>query len=495
MSLLFYRYTVPVLLSTGKMYPRRVFFSGKILKLFLFALFLSTYGFSQGSPEYGSGIKLNLNPEGNRYIRFISWNQVWFRSQQNNPGSLINGEVKNNTWDIGARRVRMIAYAQLSPRYLILAHWGINNQTFASGGGFGSSGTGPSGAGKKPQLFFHDVWNEYAIIPAKNPKTNTANKNTLYLGAGLHYWLGISRMTSASTLNFLTIDAPIFNWPMIEVSDQFMRQFGFYVKGKLGKLNYSASVNKPFATNSIPLYDSLKGRVAIDNNGDAKPSVQGYVDYQFLDQEANVLPFRVGTYVGTKKVFNIGAGLYHNSDATKSTDLAGAIKKHNITLLGIDLFADLPVSNTARNMAITAYSVFYNYNFGPNYWRTLGVMNTSTGFDPLLPGASRTINGPGNARMFTGTGNIFYTQAGLLLPKGKSNKLRVQPFGAYTWKKFDYLGEPGNYFDVGANFFIDGHHAKITPQYSTRPLYYLRNGQYIKEGTKGEFLLQFQVYL
>ena len=495
MFLRFYRYTVPVLLSTGKMYPRKVFFSGKILKLFLFALFISTYGFSQGSPEYGSGIKLNLNPEGNRYIRFISWNQVWFRSQQNNPGSLINGEVKNNTWDIGARRVRMIAYAQLSPRYLILAHWGINNQTFAGGGGFGSSGTGPSGAGKKPQLFFHDVWNEYAIIPAKNSKTNTANKNTLYLGAGLHYWLGISRMTSASTLNFLTIDAPIFNWPMIEVSDQFMRQFGFYVKGKLGKLNYSASVNKPFATNSIPLYDSLKGRVAIDNNGDAKPSVQGYVDYQFLDQEANVLPFRVGTYVGTKKVFNIGAGLYHNSDATKSTDLAGTIKKHNITLLGVDLFADIPVSNKARNMAITAYSVFYNYNFGPNYWRTLGVMNTSTGFDPLLPVAYRTINGPGNARMFTGTGNIFYTQAGLLLPKGKSNKLRVQPFGAYTWKKFDYLGEPGNYFDVGANFFIDGHHAKITPQYSTRPLYYLRNGQYIKEGTKGEFLLQFQVYL
>ncbi|HQV59994.1 MAG TPA: hypothetical protein PK298_07120 [Chitinophagaceae bacterium] len=495
MSVCFYRYTVPVSYTTGKMYPRSLFFSRKILKLFLFALFISTYTFSQGSPEYGSGIKLNLSPEGNRYIRFISWNQVWFRSQQNNPGSLINGEVKNNTWDIGARRVRMIAYAQLSPRYLILAHWGINNQTFAGGGGFGSSGTGPSGAGKKPQLFFHDIWNEYAIVPAKNPKTNTSNKNTLYLGAGLHYWLGISRMTSASTLNFMTIDAPIFNWPMIEVSDQFMRQFGFYVKGKLGKLNYSASVNKPFATNSTPFYDSLKGRVAIDNNGDAKPSVQGYADYQFLDQEANVLPFRVGTYVGTKKVFNIGAGFYHNTDATKSTDLGGTIKKHNINLLGIDLFADLPVGNKAKNMAITAYSVFYNYNFGPNYWRTLGVMNTSTGFDPMLPVANRAINGPGNARMFIGTGNIFYTQAGLLLPKGKSNKLRVQPFGAYTWKKFDYLGEPGNYFDVGANFFIDGHNAKITPQYSTRPLYYLRNGQHIKDGTKGEFLIQFQVYL
>ncbi|HNU15064.1 MAG TPA: hypothetical protein PKI55_11460, partial [Chitinophagaceae bacterium] len=214
----------------------------------LLLLIVSQVIFSQGSPDYGSGMKFNLNAEGTRYMRFITWGQIWVRSQQNNPGSVINGEVKNNTWDIGARRLRMITYAQISPRYLILAHVGINNQTFAGGGGFGSSGTGPSGVGKKPQIFFHDVWNEYAVIPAKDPKSGKNNKYNLYMGAGLHYWLGISRMTSASTLNFLAIDAPIFNWPLIEVSDQFMRQFGIYAKGKLGKLNYSVSINKPFAT-------------------------------------------------------------------------------------------------------------------------------------------------------------------------------------------------------------------------------------------------------
>jgi hypothetical protein len=450
---------------------------------------------SQGSPEYGSGIKINLNQEGTRFIRFINWGQIWLRSQQNNPGSVINGEVKNNTWDIGARRLRAITYAQISPRYLILAHVGINNQTFATGGGFGSSGTGASGTGKKPQIFFHDVWNEYAIVPAKDTKTGKNNKNNLYFGGGLHYWLGISRMTSASTLNFLAIDAPIFNWPLIEVSDQFMRQYGFYIKGKLGKLNYSTALNKPFATNNTPVFDNWKGRVATDNNGDAKASIQGYYDYQFFDQEVNILPFRVGTYVGTKKVLNVGAGFYHNSDATKSVDANGMVKKHDINLLGIDVFADLPLGKKNKNMALTAYSVFYNYNFGPNYWRTLGIMNTSTGFDPALPVAERTINGPGDARMFVGTGNIFYTQAGLLLPKGKSNKLRVQPFAAYTFKKFEILDEGGNYFDVGSNFFIDGHNAKVTAQYSTRPVYYLRSGQRVKDGVKAEILLQLQVYL
>jgi hypothetical protein len=452
--------------------------------------------YTQGSTEYGSGMKINLNQDGSKYIRFITWNQIWYRSQQNNPGSVINGEVKNNTWDIGARRLRMLTYAQISPRYLILAHVGINNQTFATGGGSGTSGTGGYGAGKKPQMFFHDVWNEYALVPAKDAVSGKANKYNVYVGGGLHYWWGMSRMSSASTLNFMTIDAPIVNWPFLEVSDQFVRQFGMYAKGRLGKLNYSVSVNKPFATSNTPAFDAVKQRrVATDNNGDAKAAVQGYFDYQFLDQESNVLPFRVGTYVGTKKVFNIGAGFYHNKDGTKSVDGTGAVNKHNITLLGADVFADLPIGNKRRNMAFTGYAVYYNYNFGPNYWRTIGIMNSATGFDPALAVAQRTLNGPGDARMFIGTGNIFYTQAGLLLPKGKKNKVRVQPFGAYTWKQLKYLDEPGSYFDFGANFFLDGHNAKITPQYSTRPLYYLRNGQRVKDGTKGEFLLQLQIYL
>jgi hypothetical protein len=36
------------------------------------------------------------------------------------------------------------------------------------------------------------------------------------MGGGLHYYMGLSRATMASTLNFLTIDAPIFNWPLMK---------------------------------------------------------------------------------------------------------------------------------------------------------------------------------------------------------------------------------------------------------------------------------------
>lgn len=162
---------------------------------------------AQGSPDYGSGLKINLNQQGDKYVRFILWDQFWLRNTQMNPGSMVGGEPTDNSWSLGNRRLRTLAYAQISKRYMILAHFGINNQTFINGGGSGTSGTGGYGNGKKPQLFFHDAWNEYAVfLPGE------AGKFTLSLGAGLHYYMGLSRMTMASTLNFLTVDSPIFTW-------------------------------------------------------------------------------------------------------------------------------------------------------------------------------------------------------------------------------------------------------------------------------------------
>ncbi|WP_199879867.1 porin [Arundinibacter roseus] len=463
----------------------------KFFPLFVLPMFLSVLlqsgVYAQGSADYGAGLKVSLNPEGSKYVRVLLWNQMWMRSIQNNPGTLVNGEQANSTFDIGARRLRALAYAQITPRYLVLAHVGINNQTFLNGGAAGTTGTGGYGAGKKPGLFFHDIWSEYAVIPALNPETKKANKSSLSIGAGLHYWWGISRMTSASTLNFLAIDAPIFNWPLIENSDQFARMFGLYAKGKLGKLDYRINMNKPFATKLA----ALEG-TAVDNNGQSKMSYGGYGMYQFLDQESNLLPFTVGSYVGTKRVFNIGAGFYHQSEGTKSLQ-NGSSKNHDITLLSADVFADMPIGDKKSNAAVTAYSVYYNYNFGPNYLRNIGIMNVGTA-NPDFGGA-RALAGAGNSRPMIGTGSIWYTQAGFLLPKDPTKekvKMRVQPFAAYTMKKFEALDKAGNYFDFGTNFLLDGHHAKITLQYSTRPIYTAKDNI---NGTKGELLIQFQTYL
>jgi hypothetical protein len=34
-------------------------------------------------------MKFNLNEDGSKYTRFIAWNQIWFRSSQMNPGTMI----------------------------------------------------------------------------------------------------------------------------------------------------------------------------------------------------------------------------------------------------------------------------------------------------------------------------------------------------------------------------------------------------------------------
>lgn len=458
---------------------KKIFFTASVLLLTL-------QGFSQGSTDYGAGLKFNLNEDGSKFMRVIAWNQIWMRSSEMNPGTMIGGEPTSTATDIGNRRLRFLAYAQVSKRYMIVTHFGINNQTFINGGAAGTSGTGGYGAGKKPGLFFHDAWNEYAVVLPEKDK-----KFSFSLGAGLHYYMGLSRLTMASTLNFLTIDAPIFNWPLIENSDQFARQVGLFAKGKYGKLEYRLSYNKPYATNLTPTNTTnASNAVAVDNSGMTKWSKAGYFEYQFLDQEANVLPFKVGSYLGTKKVFNIGAGFYTAPDATK-TSVNSTINKHDIKLFSTDVFLDMPIGKKENKMAVTGYSVLYDYDFGPNYLRNVGIMNIGS-VDPNFTG-SRAIAGAGNAQPTIGSGTIWYTQAGILLPNKEAKpKVRIQPFGAVTYKNFDALTQSSTQFDMGSNFFIDGHHAKITAQYSTRPVYTSLTN---RSGSLGDFVVQLQIYL
>ncbi|GEC78296.1 hypothetical protein [Flavobacterium aquatile] len=454
--------------------------------ILLAAVLITTVSFGQGSPDYGGGMKFNLNPEGTKYMRFITWNQIWMRSSELNPGTMIGEERATKQEDIGARRLRLLAYAQISPRYMIVTHIGINNQTFTNGGASGSAGTGGYGAGKKPGLFFHDAWNEYALVLPKENKPFS-----LSVGAGLHYYMGLSRMTMSSTLNYLAIDAPIFNWPLIENSDQFARQMGIFAKGKYNKFEYRFSLNKPFVTNNTPVdVTTQDAAVAVDNSNNTKWSKTGYVEYQIFDKESNFLPYKVGSYLGTKKMFNIGAGFYTAPSATK-TSVNGVIEKHAINLFSADAFLDMPVGKKEKKMAVTAYSVLYDYDFGPNYVRNLGIMNVGVN-DATFTG-TRGLAGAGNLQPTIGTGTIWYTQAGFLLPnKNEKPKVRVQPFGAYTYKKFDAFEKASNQFDIGTNLFLDGHHAKITAQYSTRPVYTAVDNidKYL-----GEFIVQLQIYL
>ncbi len=425
-----------------------------------------------------------LDEKGQKFIRLITWHQMWVSHTINNPGTLdVNGKVQNSTTDMAIRRSRFLIQAQVSPRFMIVSHWGINNQSFINGGGSGTMGTGSSAGaqgGKRPQLYIHDAWTEFAVKPGK-----------LHLGTGLHYWNGVSRMSSHSTLNFMTLDAPVFNWYNIEATDQFARQLGIYAKGQVGRVDYRFHVNKPFAFGSA---SSTVNSVNATNILNEHWSTGGYVNYMFFDKESNVLPYFVGTYLGAKKVFNIGAGWYSQKGATASKASAtDAVKEHNQRNLGADVFLDMPL-NKKKGTAISVYSVFYNYDYGPNYLRNIGILNLHAGTQPISIDNKVSWSGGGNLQPTIGTGNIWYTQAGYLLPKLK-NGTAFMPYASYTVKKFERIGKSSGQYDLGLNYLVNNHNAKITIQYSTRPVYKTESGNPERNGSKGAFILQTQIFL
>lgn len=411
-------------------------------------LLLGSVSFGQGYDYYGDGIKLNVNEDGSKFIRFITWHQVWSRFSENNTGSTRLEQDAPQSFDFGLRRSRFLSYAQIDERFLILTHFGINNQTAISGGNNGRDGN-------RPIFFMHDAWLDYTVIP-----------KYLHIGAGLHYWNGLSRMGKASTLNFLTLDAPIFNWTTIDQTDQFARRIGIFAKGKAGRLVYNFSLTDPFKTNLDKVIEMDRSNYSPYNNSKV---VDGYISYEFLEQEGNSLPFTIGTYLGDQKVFNLGFGFLQNTDAMwYETTAANGVSVDTVfadmRLFSFDAFLDIPVKGDAKNGSITAYTVAYFYDMGKNNVRLIGIMNPADGGGPMR----------GNAVPTIGTGTILYYEMGYALPR-RSNKLVIQPFFSVSHARLEGLRNsigdivPSNVFNVGSNLLFAGHHAKLTINYRNRP--------------------------
>lgn len=418
--------------------------------------------------KLSDGAKIKLSADGKAFIRFMTWHQFWGRYTEMNPGSVVREVEHGSTLDFGLRRSRALIYAKPTDDLTIVFHFGINNQSTVAGG-YGAGTDGP----KKPQMFIHDAYGEHRVIG-----------DYLFFGAGLHYWNGISRMTSASTITFLAFDSPIIHWPTIDKHDQFARQMGAYVKGELGPAHYRIALNQPFVTPSLPAVDKA------DLSSDVRTmALQGYLNVDLLEKESHALPYFTGTYIGKKKVFNLGAGWYWQKDG--AVWLEGTERKFGKVLLGgLDAFLDLPFDGGKH--ALTAYASFLHYDFGPNYIRNVGIMNPSTG---LFPGSTASFNGAGNAAPIIGTGNVVYGQAGYLLPFDLGNAGKLQPYAAITWAKYEALADAVTIPEAGLNWFVDGHNAKLTLHYKSRPVFVPVTGGKPKLDThKSEVILQGQVF-
>lgn len=364
---------------------------------------------------------LKLSEDGGKYIRFLTWHQIW-----------LQGGSEQDGMNVSIRRSRFLVYAQISPRFLILSHWGLNSL----GPNHLTANPNSQTANNRALLFLHGAWNEFAVAPKK-----------LHVGAGLHYWNGISRLTSQSTLNMMTLDnagsgnsdARLFAWAKITTSDQFARHLGIYAKGTLGKFQYRVSANNArnnigALNNTVPTYQVNNSGIKSDSTNIGTWNYAGYFKYDFLDGESDKLPYFVGTYLGKKKVFNIGFGFNIHPDALAVGESLASAEREGVNHFSVDAFYDAPLND---DLAINALGAFYNFDYG----------------------GSDTFNSGG---LVPGSGNVIYGQVGLLFQKAK-----LMPYLAYNHVDLDVTPESSNELALGLNYYVNGHFAKITAEYST----------------------------
>ncbi len=412
-----------------------------------------------------NGLIIYLNNDSSHFLKATFLNQTWMRYNENNPGSTVFGTVENTTFDIGLRRTRMQFFGLITDRVFVYSQFGQNNFNYLS----------PRKAG----TFFHDVTAEYGL-----------SKKHLWLGAGLTGWSGLSRYASPSVGSILTMDAPLFQQATNDATDQFLRKLSIYAKGKLGKLDYRVALSKPMSIENSSLnYAKLN---AYSDFSKAPPHLQyqGYFMFQFLDKELNLTPYTIGTYLGKKRVFNIGAGFIFQNNAMIRKVASDSISS-NMELFAVDVFYDAPL-NKQKGTAITAYCGYFNTNFGKGHIRNLGPMAPTNGVDKTLA----SFNGSGSAFPMYGTGAVLYAQTGFLLPDRLLGKLgKLQPYASWMHAKYDRLSDAVQTFDLGCNWLIHGQGSKLSFNYQSRPIFNTGGlgSQAFKTGRRGCFVLQYQI--
>jgi len=428
------------------------------------------------SARFKDGLKIYLNDDSTRYIKATGLAQIWFRYNDNNPGSAIYGTPKKETFDIGLRRVRFQTLAQVTKQVFFYTQIGINSVNSLSA--------------RKTGIFFHDATAEYDLY-----------KNYFVLGGGLSGWNGTCRFTSSSVTSILGMDLPIVLETTNDVTDQFVRRLGVYAKGKLGRFDYRLSSANPYPVqNSLsPVQTIPTGTAATTATNVAyfsakapEMNYQGYFMWQFLDKESNQVPYMIGSYLGKKRVFNIGTGFQYQKDAMayrkSATDTT--IRYTPLQQIGADVFFDYYLDKEKQN-AVTAYAVFLNYDFGPNYLRNVAIMNSANS----TVGIS-SFNGSGNSLPLYGTGQVVFSQAAYLFKKDLLKKQgTLQPYVSAFYANYERLKDPVFVYNIGINWIMSGQNSKISLDYQSRPIFNANaNGDIIetKSARRGMVVLQYQ---
>ena len=412
-------------------------------------------------------LKFNLNEEGSHFFQITFLNQTWVRYNESNPGTTVLGKNAPTTFDIGLRRTRIQLFGQITDRAFLYFQFGQNNFNRIA-----------QYNNRKIAAFFHDAVGEYRLT----------KQNQLKIGGGLTIANGLSRFSQPSIGTILALDVPVFAQSTVDQTDLFARKLSLYARGQIGKVDYRVSLTDPFpvTTNgaATPAISSTNATFAAKGHD---KQYQAYVMYQFWEKEGHLTPYMTGTYLGKKKVLNIGGGIIYQANAMWLQQGADTTYQ-DMLLWAAEGFMDTPL-NKEKGTALTAYLGYFNYDFGTNYIRTGAQMNPADG-KSIAPTIS-SVSGGGNGWPMMGTGNVIYGQIGYLLKKDLfGDHGTLQPYVTYQRNNFDYLKTPASVFDIGVNWLINGHKAKLSFDYQNRPVY---NTDLKEETRKGSYILQYQI--
>ena len=164
-----------------------------------------------------------------------------------------------------------------------------------------------------------------------------------------------------------------------------------------------------------------------DNPGDSL-RFAGRVAINLLEPEKEW--FNQGTYLGTKKVLSVGFGYDTQSDLTLN-----GIEGRDNSIWTADVFLDHPVGGGA----LTVEAAYLDIK---NSTQTHNFSDLTAGDDA----------------------RNYYVQAGYLVPH-QIGPGRLQPYARYETVDVDSKGAT-DFMSVGSNYYIKGHNAKISLDYT-----------------------------
>lgn len=409
-------------------------------------------------------LKINFNKSGTHYFKGTFLAQTWLRYSDFNPGTTIDGTAKSHYTDIGIRRWRVQAFGQLTDRIFFYTQFGQNNFSFLQ----------PRGTG----AFLHDAITEYKIV------------KQLHIGGGLTAWGGMSRFSAPAVANIMGLDAPIYQQATNGVNDQFARKLSVYLKGDISRLNYRVALSRPMSVRNSTV--AIPPINPVSNFSTEAPEMQtaGYLFWQFFGKETTAVPYMSGTYLGKKKLLNLGIGWVQQNKAMWHLGLDGDTVRTSLLLLGADLFADFPVGK--KGAVFNAYLAYNNFNFGKNYLRMNNGMNPANGVNA----AAASLNGPGVNFPMVGTGDILFFQAGYkfkddLLPDNGT----LLPYVQLQYSRFQALKDEAVMYEGGVSWLIHGTHGgKMSLGLQNRAVFANNsNGEAVQTARKNMLVLQYQI--